>query len=373
MLWMCTTRFDLQEQKRLILQEYLSYQEIAAITEANKTREESFKPISDTEEDNVQPQDRDSLPQSYTTTVDLKGIEAIDYDEDNDDDTDLPLPDTQQRVSSRKLSYFTDQLSEANFLQSDDLPILISTRGMVTLIAPSKNYLPSYPILALSSLQRLISITRLPFHILERPKLQELCDVIQLASSKIKLPSPRSIRRQLDKDITQGQRRDWEYREVLLRFEPLHGSHTGSNLSTTIIEILQKHSIADRVLSVTTDNTTNNNTMISSIQDEIRTQGIGNANVFRLSLNQLLRKIKAAPVNNEAEVDWSDKRAHSLYSRRLKREIIDTLNKKIYPAINQLILILGPEPCHIRQYKSTAPRGLLSLQTEEPRLISIQG
>jgi hypothetical protein len=99
---MCTTRFDLQEQKRLILQEYLSHQEIAAASEANESRDESFDPISDTEEDDAQPQDRESLPRSRTTTLDLEGIEAIDHDEDDDDDANLPLPDTQQRVSSRK-------------------------------------------------------------------------------------------------------------------------------------------------------------------------------------------------------------------------------------------------------------------------------
>lgn len=63
---------------------------------------------------------------------------------------------------------------------------------------------------------------------------------------------------------------DWEYREVLLGFEPLHGSHTGCNLSTIVIGILQKHSIADRVLSITTDNAAKNNTMMTSIQDEIQ-------------------------------------------------------------------------------------------------------
>lgn len=35
------------------------------------------------------------------TTLDLKDREAIDHEED-DDDTNPPLPDTQQRVSSRK-------------------------------------------------------------------------------------------------------------------------------------------------------------------------------------------------------------------------------------------------------------------------------
>ncbi|KAL3439691.1 hypothetical protein BJX65DRAFT_315537 [Aspergillus insuetus] len=51
MLWICTTRFNLQEQKWLILQEYLSHQEIAAMTEANKTWHELFDPISNTKEE----------------------------------------------------------------------------------------------------------------------------------------------------------------------------------------------------------------------------------------------------------------------------------------------------------------------------------
>lgn len=111
MLWMCTTRFDLQERKRLMLQEYLSHQEIAAMTEASETRDESFDPISDTEEEiedllyeaeHAQPSNTQSLPRSRTTTLDLEDREAIDHDEDDDDDTNPPLPETQQRVPSRK-------------------------------------------------------------------------------------------------------------------------------------------------------------------------------------------------------------------------------------------------------------------------------
>ena len=103
MLWMCTTRFNLQEKKRLMLQEYLLHKEVAAATEANETRDEPFDPISDTEEDDedqtceVQPPNVQSFPRSCTTTLDLEAM-----DEDDDDDASLPLPDTQQRVSSRK-------------------------------------------------------------------------------------------------------------------------------------------------------------------------------------------------------------------------------------------------------------------------------
>lgn len=114
MLWMCTTRFDLQEQKRLMLQEYLSHQEIAAMTEASETRDELFDPISDTEEETedivyeaegIQPPNAQSLPRSRTTTLDLEDREAMDHDEhdgDDNDDINPPLPDIKQRVSSRK-------------------------------------------------------------------------------------------------------------------------------------------------------------------------------------------------------------------------------------------------------------------------------
>lgn len=38
---------------------------------------------------------------------------------------------------------------------------------------------------------------------------------------------------------------DWNYREILLGFEPLHGTHSGTNLSTVLLELLQKHNIVD--------------------------------------------------------------------------------------------------------------------------------
>ncbi|KAF3394178.1 hypothetical protein F1880_004640 [Penicillium rolfsii] len=85
------------------------------MTEANKTQDESFDPISDTEEETedivykaegIQPLNAQFLPRSRTTTLDLKDREAMDHDErdehDDDDDLNPPLPDTQQRVSSRK-------------------------------------------------------------------------------------------------------------------------------------------------------------------------------------------------------------------------------------------------------------------------------
>jgi hypothetical protein len=130
---------------------------------------------------------------------------------------------------------------------------------------------------------------------------------------------------------------DWNYREILLGFEPLHGTHSGVNLSAVLLELLQKHQITDRVLAITTDNASNNSAMMSSIQDSIQSLEIGDrttiirvpclAHVIQLSLNQLLGQMKANPKNDTAEMQWSETQDQLIRSRQQKREIVDTLNK----------------------------------------------
>lgn len=58
---------------------------------------------------------------------------------------------------------------------------------------------------------------------------------------------------------------DWQYCEVLLGFEPLYGKHSGANLSAVLLGILQKHQIQNRVLAVTTDNASNNDTLVAEL------------------------------------------------------------------------------------------------------------
>lgn len=47
---------------------------------------------------------------------------------------------------------------------------------------------------------------------------------------------------------------DWAYREVLLGFKPLHGTHSGANLSVVVLDTLEEHGIQDRVFRLITDN-----------------------------------------------------------------------------------------------------------------------
>lgn len=131
---------------------------------------------------------------------------------------------------------------------------------------------------------------------------------------------------------------DWNYRELLLGFEPLHGTHSGINLSAVLMDLLQQHGIADRVLAITTDNASNNNTLVSSIQESIQSLDLQDdtpiirvpciAHVIQLSLNRLLGQMKANPKNENTET-WSEARSQIVAknARQNKREIVDTLNK----------------------------------------------
>lgn len=148
-----------------------------------------------------------------------------------------------------------------------------------------------------------ITTLRLPFAIVEHPTFQ---DLIQLAQSAPSAPEPisrKTIQRRLQK-ISHDQQKsmlqslppqaklsisldcwtspfrqafmaitgyfidsNWEYREVLLGFEPLSGQHTGLNLGGVLWDILQKYEIEDRVLAITTDNASNNSTLVESLYD----------------------------------------------------------------------------------------------------------
>ena len=131
--------------------------------------------------------------------------------------------------------------------------------------------------------------------------------------------------------------KDWNYWELLLRFKPLYGTHLGINLSAVLFQLLQKYNLTNRVLAITTDNASNNNTLVASIQETVQSLDLSNntaiicvpciAHVIQLSLNDLLGKMKANPRNERTEMEWSEDCMQSLYEKEQKREIVDTLNK----------------------------------------------
>ncbi|EED23220.1 conserved hypothetical protein [Talaromyces stipitatus ATCC 10500] len=162
---------------------------------------------------------------------------------------------------------------------------------------------------------------------------------------------------------------NWEYHKILLGFEHLHGSHSGANLSVVLLKLLQEHQITDRVLVVTTDNTSNNVSLMASVHEAIESLQSSNdvviiwvpciAHVIQLSLKDLLGKIKAAPKIDTAKQTWSDDRVDSLRARQQKREIVDTLNK-----VRSLAIYINASPQRRESF--------YNLQTKEPKLVPIQ-
>ena len=131
---------------------------------------------------------------------------------------------------------------------------------------------------------------------------------------------------------------DWNFREVLLGFEPLHGTHSGVNLGEVLLKLFQKYNITNRVLAVTTDNASNNTTLIKSVQKAIDSLDLQNqaeivrmpciAHVIQLSVKELLGKLKADPKNDFAERVWNNAQAQSLHNPEPhENSIIHTLRK----------------------------------------------
>lgn len=223
-------------------------------------------------------------------------------------------------------------------------------------------------------LLRTIACLRLPFQTVENPEFQALLKFIHLGPGELEMPSAKTLRRRLREAVKTQQElqlqdlpedakvslaldcwtspfqqafmaitvyfidRDWNYRELLLGFEPLHGPHTGVNLSDVLLELLRERGLLHRIFSVTTDNATNNETLIRALQESLLSSGaIGSreaivrvpcmAHVIQLCLKQLLGRIKAAPKNKEVRSFWTDSQAICLRDSIDHGEVAHTLTK----------------------------------------------
>jgi hypothetical protein len=65
---------------------------------------------------------------------------------------------------------------------------------------------------------------------------------------------------------------DFKYSEVLLSFSSLEGSHDGSNLASMVLSVLEEYNLSQRVLAVTTDNASNNGTMMTELTNYLYSQ-----------------------------------------------------------------------------------------------------
>ncbi|QKX61420.1 uncharacterized protein TRUGW13939_08568 [Talaromyces rugulosus] len=219
-----------------------------------------------------------------------------------------------------------------------------------------------------------LTLNRLPFHLIEHPSFKRIIYKARSALVAPVIPSADTIRRRLGSLVKDRQQRvlrtlpagskisialdcwtspfsqafmaitgyfidsDWVYREVLLGFKPLHGTHTGSYLSGVLMETLVENNIEDRVFGLTTDNASNNKALAASLQQALSDGVIITripclAHVIQLSLNQLLVRIKAVPSNESAETKWTESQSRLVQENAKQCQISSTLNKVRYLAI----------------------------------------
>lgn len=223
-------------------------------------------------------------------------------------------------------------------------------------------------------LLKTVTCLRLPFQTVENPVFQRLLNLLHSGPGELEIPSAKTLRRRLREVVAVQQEsqlqdlpenakvslaldcwtspfqqafmaitvyfidKDWNYREMLLGFEPLHGPHTGSNLSDVLHQLLKDRKLLDRIFSVTTDNAANNETLIRALQERLISTGvIGSresivrvpciAHVIQLCLKQLLGHIKAAPRNKEIKTFWSDTQANGLKDSVNHGDVAHTLTK----------------------------------------------
>ncbi|OQE38089.1 hypothetical protein PENNAL_c0787G08625, partial [Penicillium nalgiovense] len=202
-----------------------------------------------------------------------------------------------------------------------------------------------------------ITALNLPFRSLARKQLASLVRMAQRAPTEPTLLHPRTAQRRLKKIVYEEHHtilstlppnaklsialdcwtspfqqafmaitgyfidQDWNYRELLLGFEPLNGPHSGVNLSEVLMEIFKKHDISDRILAITSDNASNNTTLVQSIQDSIDSLNLPSspvvvripclAHVIQLSLRELLGSVKADPQNDTTDTNFSNVEAQA--------------------------------------------------------------
>jgi len=59
----------------------------------------------------------------------------------------------------------------------------------------------------------------------------------------------------------------WQIEEVLIGFEDIRGSHTETNMTGIINDVLARYGIQDRILSFTTDSASNNRTLTEALKN----------------------------------------------------------------------------------------------------------
>ncbi|KAG0160749.1 hypothetical protein PDIDSM_8279 [Penicillium digitatum] len=174
-------------------------------------------------------------------------------------------------------------------------------------------------------LLQFLTLNRLPFHLIEHPSFKRIINkALKDRQQRIlrTLPSGSKISIALD---------CWTS-----PFSQAFMAITGYFIDSDWVYL--EHNIEDKVFGLTTDNASNNKTLATALQqalsdDTIITRIPCLAHVIQLSLNQLLARIKAVPLNESAETRWTEKQSRLAQENAKQSQISSTLNKVRYLAI----------------------------------------
>jgi hypothetical protein len=142
--------------------------------------------------------------------------------------------------------------------------------------------------------------------------------------------------------------RHWNMQEVLIGFEPIHTEHSGTELCTILERVIVQHHLDGRIVSITTDNASNNTTMMQEV--EIMLESIAEsdnfiggkvqhipclAHVLQLALGALLGRIRIVPTNQEILMNWEDQK------QREGLEELQRIDKGIGFTLGKVCLKIG--------------------------------
>jgi hypothetical protein len=124
--------------------------------------------------------------------------------------------------------------------------------------------------------------------------------------------------------------KDWVLQEELIGFENLRSVHSGQALATVVNDLLTNLKLTGRVISITTDNASNNHTMIDEINSYLE-DALENdrfldgkiqhipclSHMLQLAVKALLGTIRLRPTNETFIRDWrSDQELNELERTR---------------------------------------------------------
>lgn len=106
---------------------------------------------------------------------------------------------------------------------------------------------------------------------------------------------------------------DWNLNSGLLAFDIIEGDHSGANLGLLLLNVFRRYNIQHKVLAITTDNASNNDTMMGYMEDELNMQKSWShirciGHVLNLIGGSLLKRFRKKPkkAQTSLEDDFND-------------------------------------------------------------------